>query len=67
MDAQCSKCGAKPLPEKLMQIKDEHKSYYFCESCLKNANEILGMKIFLNKEERKLLKSIRKWLKYEKH
>ena len=63
----CTKCGATPLPEHLLPIETETNSYYYCSSCLKVAQNDLSMKIILNKDERRLLKNIRKFLKHEKN
>lgn len=63
----CSKCGQKiGKQEDLFKIKSELQSYYFCKSCIKKAAGLLGMKIMITKDEKNLLKDMRKWLKHEK-
>ncbi len=63
----CSKCDNEQLPENLMTIESETKTYYYCRICLKQAQDTLNMLIFKNKENRQLLKRIRKFLKHEKN
>lgn len=63
----CSRCGKETAPEKLLKIESEHQHYQYCITCLKIAHDILSMKIAPNKEERRLLKSIRKFLKHVKN
>lgn len=65
MELRCSRCNSAPLPEDLLPIESDNATYYFCSACLKQAEGTLAMKIFKNKEERKLLKNIRKFLKHE--
>lgn len=62
-EVQCSKCGQEALPEQLLEIQSEYNIYYYCISCLKEAQNTLSMKIYLNKDDRALLKKIRKFLK----
>lgn len=61
----CSLCQRKTT--KLLKIESEFQTYWYCENCLRKAEIILSMKIAPNKEERRLLKSIRKFLKREKN
>ena len=64
----CTKCGQEPPEEKLMPIKNEEDTiYYFCELCLKEAHDLLSLKIIKTPEEKRLLKSIRKFLKHGKN
>ena len=63
----CDSCGLPTTPDKLMPIVSELKKHYFCINCLKQSDKLLSMKIAPNKEERKLLKQIRKFLKKSKN
>ncbi len=61
----CSKCGKETLPENLMGIVTEDRKYYYCRVCIKQARDNLSMQLFKNKDTRKLLKDIRKFLESE--
>ena len=61
----CSKCGNETLPENLLPIEMEYNKFYYCRICLKNAQDTLSMQMFKNKDTRKLLKNIRKFLRSE--
>ena len=63
---QCSKCFKNYLIDKMMVIESEGNKYFFCSLCLREAKKILKTKLFLTKEERKLLKDIRVFLRNEK-
>lgn len=68
----CNKCGLFiSQVEKLMGIETELAKYYYCISCIKQAQGLLSMKMYLNKDERALLKKMRRFLKrngeYEKN
>lgn len=56
-----------PIPEELLAIESEKQKYIFCKPCLKEAQETLSMKIYMNEQERQLLKRIRKFLKHNKN
>lgn len=62
-EVQCSKCGQAALPEQLLPIETDLNIYYYCISCVRQAEGDLSMKLYLNKDERKLLKNLRKFLK----
>lgn len=59
----CSKCSQEVLPEKLLEIETESNTYYYCTACIKTAEGTLSMKLYLNKDDRALLKQFRKFLK----
>lgn len=67
MNLICSICLQEIPPEKMMKVDSGKRIYQFCPSCLKSSQELLSMKIAPNKEERKLLKNIRKFLKHVKN
>jgi hypothetical protein len=62
-EVKCSKCGQAALSEQLMPIETETNIYYYCISCVREAEALMSMKIFINKDERALLKQLRKFIK----
>ena len=62
---KCEKCGKEQFG-KMMKIETENATHWFCNPCLFEAEKSLTMLLFKNKDQRALLKSIRKHLKHEK-
>ena len=62
---RCEKCSKEQFG-KMMEIKTENAIHFFCNPCLFEAEKSLAMLLFKNKDQRKLLKNIRKWLKHTK-
>ncbi len=67
MEITCSSCQRSILPEKTMTVDTGKNIYHYCPSCLKSSQNLLSMKLELTKEEKSLLKSIRKFLKSKKN
>jgi len=60
---ECNKCHTKPFPQEMFKVENENESrYWFCRPCTKQAYILLGMKLYINKEERSLMKGMRKFL-----
>lgn len=66
MDGACNKCYGLLLPNQWMKIETEKEPYYFCSTCIVQAEKTLAMKMYLNKDDRDLLKKFRKYLKKKK-
>lgn len=65
MNDVCSRCQQRSA--NMMKVETEVGNYIYCTACLKKAQELLSMKISPTKAERKLLKSIRGFLKTTKN
>lgn len=61
---QCNSCFARPVSEDLLEIETEYGNrLYFCTPCVKKALDTLLMRIHLSKEQKLLLKNIKRFLK----